>query len=547
MGSCSEIGMINMFKDMSSRLLAFAICLIVNTAFSQEDPKAKIYGYSIPSGVYALSEKFFLTANGVTIPIVKDNNFGYDYAHFSMSKGKCELVVKYSEAINTFGISPQKLNIAANKDGNNLSFAIAKDEYLIVDINGKKLVIAVDPEETEVPKQKGKGVFNVSRHLKTAATEDQVVSTTSTFQQAIEEASAFGTKNKTQGIVYIPAGLYYIGNLVLKSNVALYLQGGSVLRSTANPSDYVVKFHKDSQNRDGTWWISTEDKADNIKLYGRGTLDGNGYVLAHSKNFGNHILVPMNCSRFTLDGLTIRDSGSWSFVVARSNDVVVKNYKHFNSLSAGENDGIDVCESQNVLVQNSIGIGLDDPYSTKTWGVSTDISRKWYGNPEPLENVTFDDCFSWSVCVGFKLGQGSLQPQTNVTFRNSVVYNCDRGIALQHKYGTAAYKKVLFENIDIERVTSKTYEGPRWFQCIVENGLKDGGGAITDVTIRNIMVRDKGARPSVLKGLNENSTVSGITFENIFMPSGNSPAKTLDEMNITDVGFFSDVKILPGN
>jgi polygalacturonase len=528
-------------------LLALLVLLQVMTcsAYSFDEPKATVYAYPVPSGVYDRSEQFSLIANDTEVPVVKDRNFGYDYAHFSMSDGSCSMAIKSSEEIVSFSISPLKLGIAARNDGRVLRFTLSKDAYLIVNINGKKLVIAADPKEKEIPRAKGKGIFNLKNYIKKPATPDQVASTTKSIQQAIDDASQYGTTHQTQGIVYIPQGLYYAGNLVLKSNIALYFEGGSVLRSTGKPEDYTVKFRKNSQNRNGTWWIYTEDKADNIKLYGRGTLDGNGYFMAHTNNFGNHILVPLNCSRFTLDGLLIRDSGSWSFVVARSNDVVVKNYKHFNSLSAGENDGIDVCESQNVLVQHSIGIGLDDPYSTKTWETSTDISRSWYGQPEPLDNVTFDDCFSWSICVGFKLGQGSFQPQSNVTFKNSVVYNCDRGIALQHKYGTATYRKVLFENIDIERVTSKTYEGPRWFQCIVENGFKDGGGPIHDVTIRNITVRDRGARASVLKGLSENASISGIRFENIMMPDSTAPAKSLEEMNITDVGFYSDVVILP--
>lgn len=70
----------------------------------------------------------------------------------------------------------------------------------------------------------------------------------------------------------------------------------------------------------------------------------------------------------------IRDSGSWAVTPARSNDLTFKNLKIFNRFDMGENDGIDVNESQNVLVQHGIGIGLDDPYTTKTWDQTVDIS-----------------------------------------------------------------------------------------------------------------------------------------------------------------------------
>ncbi|WP_240419952.1 hypothetical protein [Paenibacillus periandrae] len=47
--------------------------------------------------------------------------------------------------------------------------------------------------------------------------------------------------------------------------------------------------------------------------------------------------------------------------------------KIFNRFDMGENDGIDVNESQNVWVQYSIG--FDDPFMTKTSDQATDISH----------------------------------------------------------------------------------------------------------------------------------------------------------------------------
>lgn len=48
---------------------------------------------------------------------------------------------------------------------------------------------------------------------------------TTAIQNAINAANAAGG-----GIVYVPAGVYKCGNLVLKSNVSVYLEGGSVIR-----------------------------------------------------------------------------------------------------------------------------------------------------------------------------------------------------------------------------------------------------------------------------------------------------------------------------
>ncbi|WP_251037441.1 hypothetical protein [Paenibacillus albidus] len=66
-----------------------------------------------------------------------------------------------------------------------------------------------------------------------------------------------------------------------------------------------------------------------------------------------------------MDGIVIRESAAWAVMPVRSNDLKFTNLKMFNSLGMGENDEIDVVESQDVEVRHSIGIALDDPYSTK--------------------------------------------------------------------------------------------------------------------------------------------------------------------------------------
>ena len=111
--------------------------------------------------------------------------------------------------------------------------------------------------------------------------------TTRAFQAAIDEASAFHG-----GTVVVPAGIYRVGNIDLKSNSRLYLAPGAVLLFTGHREDYRINARKSSQNRDLTWWIYTDSGAHDIKVFGRGTLDGNGkYATSKENNIGNHILA----------------------------------------------------------------------------------------------------------------------------------------------------------------------------------------------------------------------------------------------------------------
>ncbi len=95
----------------------------------------------------------------------------------------------------------------------------------------------------------------------------------------------------------------------MKSDVSLYLEGGAVLRCDGKRDEFTTNFHKASQNRDGSFFITTATDSKNIKVFGRGTIDGNGKQLIKQMNLINHVMVPMNTSNFMMDGIVLRASG----------------------------------------------------------------------------------------------------------------------------------------------------------------------------------------------------------------------------------------------
>lgn len=543
-----------MLKMKRLQCLILVVAIIASSMFFSTTSvyAATVSSYSLPS-IYSPSTAYSLKVGGVNIPVV--NYVGeYDYAELSMSGGVAtvEVTALGASSISSYSISPKKLGLTGTASGGKLTFTISKDEYLIVQINSlKKLIIAVDPEETDKPASSGAGIFNVKTDY--SADSTGATKTSDAVQAAIDAASAYGQANGTQGIVYVPAGVYRVGNLVLKSSVRLYLEGGAVLRATDNPDDYIDHWYKTSQGRWVTWFIYTEENADNIKIYGRGTIDANGYYLANQatpRKLGTNLLVPVNCSNFSVDGITFRDAGSWGIITARSHDLTFTNMKIFNHFNTGEDDGIDVCESQNVLVQNAIAVALDDPFSTKSWTSKewtepTNISLNWHGEPQAVRNVTFDDCIAWTYCYGFKVGQGVRQVHEDVTFKNSVVYDSSAGIGMEHKYGKAEVKNITFENIDIEGVNNTNGQISTWCAFEINDGLKEGGGPVSNVKIKNITVRSKGKNDGRIKGLSESSSINGFTLENIYMLGNSQPAATLEAMNITHVAYAKGITVLP--
>ncbi|NEA34743.1 glycosyl hydrolase family 28 protein [Streptomyces sp. SID13031] len=497
---------------------------------------AQIDSYAQPS-IYPRSPDYELTVNGRKIDVV--DYPGYDYAHFSMGAGEATIAVRKlnNTNIGAYSISPRKLGLSGSVSGSTMTFTIPRDEYLIVKLDGRPdLVIAADPAETDKPASSGTGIYNV---VSRGADPTGAAMSTAAVQGAVDAANAAG-----QGTVYVPAGVYKVGNVVLKSNVSLYLAAGAVFRFTGNPADYTHNWHKDSQNRDITWWISTAFGSSNIRVYGRGTLDGNGQQAATQYNFAANILVPIATTDFRFDGLIVRESGAWAIVTARSRDLGFTNVKIFNRFDMGENDGIDVNESQDVTVRHGIGISLDDPWTTKTWRADTDIAKPWPGSPQVVDNVLFDDLISWTRCYGFKVGQGALQPQSRVTFRNGVVYDAAIGIGIHHRYGSALVTGVTFEAIDIEKISVKLVDDRTWLRFIIEDrGL--GAGPVRGVTVKNITVRDRGTTTAVLQGFSAAANFDTVRFNHVMMPGATSGATSLAALNITNPSNYSNVTFTP--
>jgi hypothetical protein len=510
--------------------LAIVIAFIsISLKGAAGDGKARIFTYPLPF-IYSPSTVFSLEVSGVSVPVTSYND-KYDYAHFSMSKGRAELIITLLDnaEVSAYYISPAKLALPARAAGRQLHVTLFKDAYLIVRIKGRKeLVIAADAEEKDKPAAAGKGIFNITAPAYAADASGKAMATRA-LQQAIDDASAY-----SNGIVYVPRGVYRVGNVRLKSNMSLYLEGGAVLLFSGRAEDYTVNARKASQNRNLTWWIYTDSGAHDIKLYGRGVLDGNGKYATETGKIGNNILAVFHTRHFTLDGPVIRESGSWAVIPVRSKHLVFRNFKLFNRFDMGENDGIDVMECEDVLVQHAIGIALDDPFSTKTWQQNTDLCRNWPGQPQPQKNIMFNDLLSWTYCYAYKIGQGVMQPQTNITFKNCVVYDAAVGIGIHHKWGTSYVRDVLFDNIEIERLSYQNDDNRVWGVFFMQNGDKKGSGPISNVRVQHIKIYDMGKSPGKIKGIGENCQVSNVLFKHIMLPQLGKPATSLQELRMTD-------------
>lgn len=167
------------------------------------------------------------------------------------------------------------------------------------------------------------------------------------------------------GRVVVPAGIYLTGGLRLRSNVALYLQSGAILRGSTNPDDYLA-FLDDAleplkpyeNTHRGVYPYSRWNNAlirvidaKNVAIVGeKGSyLDGsNCYDPEGEENYrGPHGINIQHSENILLGGYTIVHSANWAHAIFVTNHITARNLTVL-----GGHDGFDVRTCNDVLVED---------------------------------------------------------------------------------------------------------------------------------------------------------------------------------------------------
>jgi polygalacturonase len=241
------------------------------------------------------------------------------------------------------------------------------------------------------------------------ATGDGKTKDTLAIQQTIERCSMFGG-----GEVFVPAGNYLTGALVLRSGVTLRLDDGATL----NGSPDVTTDYPFAQVRwEGHFikgysaFISATDATD-IGIVGPGRIVATPAIRGRLERPSGYRLPALleftNCKNVNIENLYTEQTGMWSIHPLFCENVTFKNV----TVKSGA-DGIDVDSCKHVLIDGCNFDTTDDSISLKS-------GRGIEGNTiaRPTEDVTITNCTFYDrtwACIGIgrhSRGQGrSLQVQ----------------------------------------------------------------------------------------------------------------------------------------
>jgi hypothetical protein len=324
------------------------------------------------------------------------------------------------------------------------------------------------------------------------------------IQAAIDSCNQSGG-----GEVVIPAGNYFSGKIILKSNVTLKLENGATILESGD----ILDFDKNGPKGEHGYLIVATNQ-ENIVICGDGKIVGTGQGdlgrragEVHQANpphrFG--IVHFEGCQNVRLRDMTILDSEAHAVVLDECKDVFMDGLSILNNYFRVNTDGVDPDSCTNVFISNCHIVAGDDCICPKTDG-------------GPLENLVVQNCVLESISAGFKLGTGSRGDFRDIMVANCVIRNSGIGLGLFIKDG-GTVERVSFSNISIETTRQDTPVNSGLRNTVIpiyidltKRTPDSPLSRIRDISFNNIEISSDNS--IIIQGLT-NRPIEGLTLDNI--------------------------------
>lgn len=323
--------------------------------------------------------------------------------------------------------------------------------------------------------------------------------------QAIQKAIDAAFKNKG-GQVIFPKGRFLSGSIVMKSNVSLYFEKEAVLLGSTNPKDYlnmVFEGRPVSPKADDNSQMALilANKANNIAIKGKGTIDGQGLQLAlnidslhHAgvaidpkyslrRNRPNETMRPKlfrfsQCDAVLIEGLKVGAASCWGLSFELCSNLTLDKLTIVNR-SYWNNDGMDITDCKNVKVVNCDINAADDGICLKSY-------YPGYAN----DGIYIANCTIKSSASAIKFGTASFGGFKNVVIKDIKVYDTFRSAIAIESVDGAIIENIAVSNIDAVNTGNAIF---------IRLGQRSGDkpGSIKNVSIKNIKVQVPFGRPDI--------------------------------------------------
>jgi polygalacturonase len=194
---------------------------------------------------------------------------------------------------------------------------------------------------------------------------DSLTLNTAFIQSAIDQVA-----DKGGGVVFFPEGNYVTGTIILRSGVSLHLSEHARLIGSLDQADYIdeIATLTDGIGQQFGHALIYAANVNNISIQGGGVIDGRGfetYFSGKRKEKRPSILRFEDADSVKISGVTLTNAAFWVQHYRNSTNIVIDSVKVI-SHSNGNNDGIDIDGSSNVVIRNSYFDTGDDAIVLKS-------------------------------------------------------------------------------------------------------------------------------------------------------------------------------------
>lgn len=326
------------------------------------------------------------------------------------------------------------------------------------------------------------------------------------LQKAIDACAGTG------GSVLLSKGTFLTAQIQLKGNMTFYIDQSAVLLGGTNPEDYPIlvptgpaKGMIGSACRRS---ILYANEAHKLILDGGGTIDGQCKLVRMSGKEPERpsLLRFFQSNDVVVRNLTMRNPRMWTQVYDHCNRLIIEGLKVVAPPDCPNLDGMDICDSHDVVIRNNEVNAEDDCICLKSHG------------PDGLQNVLIENnvihCYRAN---GIKIGTATKGPIENIRILNNTVKHAQYGGLCLESVDGGAMKNILVQGLDLYRTAQ-----PIFIRLGARSG--DKPGSITDVHIENVRALDthgKTAPSCTITGM-VGVKVGNVRLKNIYleMPGG---------------------------